>query len=84
MIDLDLVYDGVKEKYGVYPSQIIEYLDNLADKTTDKQVRNNYAYEAVLFDTLLDVITGSINPIEKFYEILDKYSKLAKDSTNRE
>jgi hypothetical protein len=84
MSDFDLIYDGVKENYGVFPSQIIEYLDNLADKTTDKQVSNNYAYEAVLFDTLLDIVTGSINPMKKFVEMLDKYSKLAKDSTTRE
>jgi hypothetical protein len=73
MSDFDLIYDGVKENYGVFPSQIIDYLEK----------DDNY-YEAVLFDILLDIVTGSINPMKKFVEMLDKYSKLAKDSTNRE
>jgi len=73
MSDFDLIYDGVKEKYGVFPSEIIDYLD-----------RNDNFNEAVLFDILLDIVTGSINPIKKFYEMLDKYAKLAKDSTTRE
>lgn len=73
MSDFDLIYDGVKEKYGVFPSQVIDYLD-----------RNDNFNDAVLLDTLLDIITGSINPIKKFYEMLDKYATLAKDSTNRE
>jgi len=73
MSDFDLIYDGVEEKYGVFPSEIIDYLD-----------RNDNFNEAVLFDILLDIVTGSINPIKKFYEMLDKYAKLAKDSTTRE
>jgi hypothetical protein len=73
MSDLDLIYDGVKEKYGVFPSQVIDYLD-----------RNDNFNEAVLLDTLLDIVTGSINPMKKFVEMLDKYSQLAKDSTTRE
>jgi len=73
MNNFDLIYDGVKENYGVFPSQVIDYLE-----------KDDNSYEAVLFDILLDIVTGSINPMKKFVEMLDKYSKLAKDSTNRE
>jgi len=73
MNNFDLIYDGVKENYGVFPSQIIDYLE-----------KDDNSYEAVLFDILLDIVTGSINPMKKFVEMLDKYSKLAKDSTTRE
>jgi len=73
MNNFDLIYDGVKENYGVFPSQIIDYLE-----------KDDNSYEAVLFDILLDIVTGSINPMKKFVEMLDKYSQLAKDSTTRE
>ena len=84
MSDFDLIYDGIEEKYGIKPSRVIEYLNWKVDEADDISLSAIYGYEANLFDILLDIVTGSINPMKKLAEMLDKYSQLVKDNTTRE